>query len=186
VAVAAIGGKPGFQPLRRVLVMRAPKSTRAAGHLIAGPFIMPCALGAGGIRHAKREGDGGTPAGRFRLSGGFFRADRLHRPASALRLAALRRDCGWCDDPTATVYNRRVRLPLAKSHEAMWRQDRLYDVVVVIDYNMAPRRKGRGSAIFLHIAADNYAPTAGCVALSPRDMRRLLPRLARDCMMIIR
>ena len=180
--------EPGFRPLTRLLVMRTAQTAPsvAAGRLIAGPLAIRCALGTGGIQRRKREGDGATPAGRFRLLTGFFRADRLPRPVSALPLAALSRDTGWCDDASAAAYNRPVRLPCRSRHEIMWRQDRLYDLVIVLDYNIKPCRKGRGSAIFLHVAGDNDAPTAGCVAISPADMRRLLPRLARDCLMIVR
>jgi len=138
-----------------------------------------CAIGRGGITTAKREGDGASPAGRHRLLGGYYRADggRPH-PASALPLRRLPSTLGWCDAPGHPAYNRPVRLPFKASHEQMWRADRLYDVVLVIDWNIAPRRRGAGSAIFLHQAHPDYAPTAGCVALSPRDMRLLLRRLA--------
>ena len=156
------------------------------GRLIAGPLVIRCALGAGGIIHRKREGDGGTPAGRLRLLSGFFRSDRIGRPRSALSFVALRSNHGWCDDPSASLYNRLVFLPFRRRHERMWREDQLYDTLLYLNYNMKPRSKGRGSAIFFHLASENLSATAGCVAISQSDMRRLLPRLGRDTVMIIR
>jgi L,D-peptidoglycan transpeptidase YkuD (ErfK/YbiS/YcfS/YnhG family) len=93
---------------------------------------------------------------------------------------------GWCDDPRSALYNRRVALPCRASHEKLWRADRLYDLVIVLDYNLHPRRKNRGSAIFLHCARPDFAPTSGCIALLPDDLRRLLPRLARKAVLTVR
>jgi L,D-peptidoglycan transpeptidase YkuD (ErfK/YbiS/YcfS/YnhG family) len=154
------------------------------GHLQAGSITLPCALGKSGISHRKREGDKATPAGTFRLLYGYYRRDRGPRPQSAVPLIPLRPDLGWCDDPESPLYNRPLALPVQRSHEEMWRQDGLYDLVLVLDYNLDPRRRGRGSAIFLHcartgLAAWDLAPTLGCVALPRADLRRLLPRLAR-------
>ena len=145
------------------------------GRLIAGALVLPCALGRGGLTRFKREGDGATPAGRWRLLHFYLR-----RPAP-LRLPwrLTRRDDIWCDDAGSFLYNRPLRAPSRLSHEEMWCADRLYDVVGVIDYNIRPRLRGRGSAIFFHIAADDLAPTAGCVALRAADMRRLLARIEK-------
>ena len=154
--------------------MRVPR-----GHLMAGAVSLTCALGRAGMTRMKREGDKATPAGRFSVIHGFFRADRITHPMSRLPLRPLPRDLGWCDDPASPLYNRPHRLPLRAGHEMMWRQDGLYDVVLVLDYNVKPRRAGHGSAIFLHCAKPGFRPTLGCVALRPDDMRRLLPRLAR-------
>jgi L,D-peptidoglycan transpeptidase YkuD (ErfK/YbiS/YcfS/YnhG family) len=184
-------GKRSVRPDRveRLVVNRAAcagSAGFAVGRLQAGAVVMPCAIGAGRIRHTKREGDGATPAGRLLLLQGFFRADRIVRPQTQLPLRALRPQDGWCDDPAAASYNRPVRLPNRCGHEDMWRADGLYDVVIVLDYNMRPRQKGRGSAIFLHCARPDLAPTAGCIALRPADMRRLLPRLGRRVWLTIR
>jgi L,D-peptidoglycan transpeptidase YkuD (ErfK/YbiS/YcfS/YnhG family) len=147
---------------------------RQRGLLLAGPLIAPCALGQAGTRLRKREGDGATPVGRTSSVGVFYRADRLPRPRTRLPAAPIRPDLGWCDDPTDRRYNRPVRLPFPASHERLWRDDGLYDVVVVLDHNLAHPRPGAGSAIFLHIAAADFAPTAGCIAVAPNAMRRLL------------
>ncbi|UDL96654.1 L,D-transpeptidase family protein [Lichenihabitans sp. PAMC28606] len=138
-------------------------------------------LGPSGMTRQKREGDGGTPIGVFAMLGGFFRSDRASRLQTAQSMQALRVTDGWCDDTTSSRYNRAVQLPVAGRHERMWREDRLYDLGVVIDYNLNPTRKGRGSAIFMHVMSPGGTPTAGCVALRPDDLRRLLPRLAPGC-----
>jgi len=126
----------------------------------------------------KREGDGGTPAGRFRLLWGYFRPDRKRPPAGGVPLRAMRRDSGWCEDPSSARYNRPVRLPAKDCTDQMWRTDSLYDLTFVLDQNFRCRAKGRGSAIFFHIARPDFTPTAGCVAISAEDMRKLAPRLA--------
>jgi L,D-peptidoglycan transpeptidase YkuD (ErfK/YbiS/YcfS/YnhG family) len=144
------------------------------GMLAAGGMRVPCALGRAGIVRAKREGDGGTPVGVHRLVGVLYRADRVPRPVTRLPVVSIRRDDGWCDDPADRRYNRPVCLPCAASHERMWRKDGLYDLVVVLDYNLGTPIPDRGSAIFLHLAAPGLAPTAGCVAVELEAMRRLL------------
>lgn len=137
-----------------------------------------CALGKGGISALKREGDGATPLARLRVLGGYFRTDGIVQRRTALPLAPIAADLGWCDAPADRNYNRPVPLPYPASHERMRRKDRLYDICIVLDWNIAPRRRNRGSAIFLHLARPGYLPTEGCIALSPRDMARLLPLLS--------
>jgi L,D-peptidoglycan transpeptidase YkuD (ErfK/YbiS/YcfS/YnhG family) len=132
------------------------------------------ALGRGGVRADKQEGDGATPAAALPLRRLLYRADRLAAPDCAVPVRPLERDDGWCDDPADAAYNRPVRLPVAASAEALWRDDAVYDIIGVLGWNDDPIRPGRGSAIFLHIAQPDYAPTAGCVALSTDDLRRVL------------
>ena len=163
--------------LRHIRVRAAP-TNRARGLLTAGPFRIPCALGPAGIVRTKREGDGGTPAGRYRLLWGYFRPDRKRPPAGGTPLRVLRRDQGWCEDPTSRRYNRPVRLPAPDCTDRMWREDHLYDLTFVLDQNFSQRARGRGSAIFFHLARPGLTPTAGCVAVSGADMRKLAPRLA--------
>jgi L,D-peptidoglycan transpeptidase YkuD (ErfK/YbiS/YcfS/YnhG family) len=149
---------------------------RQRGRLVAPGISIACAFGRSGIARRKREGDGATPAGALRMIALFYRADRVRRPATLLPVTAIERDNGWCDDPGDRRYNKPVRLPYPGSHERLWRDDGLYDFVVVLDYNLARPRRGAGSAIFLHIADPAHAPTAGCIAISEADMRRLLRR----------
>lgn len=156
------------------------------GRFHAGPVVLRCAIGCAAIKQDKREGDHATPAGAFRLLGGFFRQDKISRQAWVSPMHPVSPSDGWCDDPDTPLYNRRVALPCRSSHEKLWRRDRLYDLVIVLDYNIRPRRKNRGSAIFLHCARPDFAPTEGCVALRLDDLRRLLPRLSRKAVLTIR
>ena len=161
--------------LRRIVV--APVSAdRRRGLLIADGLRVPCALGRSGVARRKREGDGATPAGRLALVAVFYRPDRVPRPTTSLPVFPLRPDSGWCDDPSDRHYNRAVRLPFEAAHERLWQADRLYDVVVILDYNLARPERGAGSAIFLHIASAGFSPTEGCVAIAMLAMRRILAR----------
>jgi L,D-peptidoglycan transpeptidase YkuD (ErfK/YbiS/YcfS/YnhG family) len=130
------------------------------------------AHGRGGIvpAMAKREGDGGTPAGLLRLVRVLYRADRLSAPACAVPVEPIAPLDGWCDDVADPAYNKPVRLPFAPSHEELWREDHVYDVIGVLNWNLSPIMPGRGSAIFFHVATPDYAPTAGCVALNLADV----------------
>jgi L,D-peptidoglycan transpeptidase YkuD (ErfK/YbiS/YcfS/YnhG family) len=133
-----------------------------------------CALGRGGVAADKRESDGATPAGAMALRRVFYRPDREAPPATRLPTRALAPEDGWCDDPASADYNRHIRRPFAARHEALWREDALYDLIVVLGWNDDPPASKRGSAIFLHVASDGYAPTEGCVALARQDLLRLL------------
>jgi L,D-peptidoglycan transpeptidase YkuD (ErfK/YbiS/YcfS/YnhG family) len=137
-----------------------------------------CAVGSGGIAEKLREGDGVTPQGSWPLRNVFYRADRMPRPRTALEIAVIEKDDGWCDAPGDFNYNRPVRFPYPASAEHLWRDDGLYDIVAIIGFNDAPVVQGKGSAIFLHVAAPDYAPTAGCVALKREDLRDLLAVLS--------
>jgi L,D-peptidoglycan transpeptidase YkuD (ErfK/YbiS/YcfS/YnhG family) len=158
-----------------VVRVRLRAGERFRGRLSCGGFTVPCAIGKGGIRAGKREGDGASPRGRFALRRVWLR--RGLQAALGLPTRMTRPEDGWCDDPRHNSYNRPVRLPFPASHERMWRDDHLYDVVIEIGWNDRPAVRGRGSAIFMHLARPGYAGTEGCVALARRDMLRLLPRL---------
>lgn len=149
----------------------------AAGWLSFGPLRYRCALGKGGVRADKSEGDGATPVGRFALRQLFYRPDKLSAPACRLMKSAIRPQDGWCDDPEHPDYNRLVSLPHPARCETMWRQDECYDLVVPLGYNDDPPVAGRGSAIFLHVARADYTPTEGCVALAKSDLLTLLAAL---------
>lgn len=135
---------------------------------------IPCAIGRGGVPARKVEGDGGTPAGMLALRRVLYRADRVAVPATRLARAPIGPDDGWCDEPAHADYNRPVRLPHAGRHERLWRDDPLYDLVAVLGWNDAPVVTGLGSAIFLHVATADMAPTEGCVAVPLPALRRLL------------
>jgi L,D-peptidoglycan transpeptidase YkuD (ErfK/YbiS/YcfS/YnhG family) len=163
------------------LIVRAP-AERAIGSAEFAGRVFSCALGAAGILERKREGDRGTPSGRFPFREILYRADRVAAPKSGLRLGPIRVEDGWCDDPAHPSYNRKVRLPFAASHERLWRDDRLYDLVVVIGHNDDPPRPGFGSAVFIHLARPDFAPTEGCIAFHETDLRVILAAVAPgDC-----
>ncbi|MBO6894047.1 MAG: L,D-transpeptidase family protein [Roseibium sp.] len=168
------------------LDVRALPRDRIRGILQFGQITVPCALGRSGIVSRKAEGDGATPTGRFELLHVYYRPDRGLPPPTVLPMTPLTPDAGWCDDPRHRLYNRPVSLPFAASHEKMWREDRLYDIVVVLDCNMYPAVKGKGSAIFFHIAREDYRPTEGCVAIAPEHMRLLLSKVGPGAEMKIR
>ena len=140
--------------------------------------LIPCSIGRGGISGDKREGDGATPIGTFALRQLFYRPDRVEPPTSGLPVRALTPGDGWCDDPAHRDYNQLVALPFEASHEVLWREDALYDLIVVIGHNDDPPRPGLGSAIFIHCATADFAPTQGCVALDRETLAGLVPRLA--------
>lgn len=133
-----------------------------------------CALGRGGVAHKISEGDGITPVGTWSLGQVFYRADRLPAPQTGLQVTAMDPHWGWCDDPSHADYNQRITLPHPASHEALWREDALYDVVVEVLYNTDPIKPGLGSAIFMHVAGSGYTSTEGCIALETNDLLALL------------
>ena len=149
-------------------------SVDRSGYLAWGGERVRCALGRSGIVSDKREGDGGTPTGILPLRRVLYRADRLDAPATPLQIAPLADHDGWCDDPADGAYNQHVALPYPASCEALWRDDHLYDVIVVLGHNDDPVVAGRGSAIFLHVASAEFGPTEGCIALTLADLRQLL------------
>lgn len=133
-----------------------------------------CALGRGGVRTDKREGDGATPVGCFPLRRVLWRADRLPPPVTGLPVAPIGPDDGWCDDPADPAYNTPVNRPYPASHESLWRDDGVYDVILVMGHNDDPPVPGLGSAVFVHLARPDWEPTAGCVALALPDLLALL------------
>ena len=167
------------------IIVRPKPGDRTKGLLQAGPLVFACALGRGGVSMDKREGDGATPLAAMRLLSSYVRRGRFQF-SSRLPLKALRPDLGWCEVPGDRNYNRPVKMPYAASHETMMRADDLYDAVIVLDWNIRPRRRARGSAIFFHLARPGYAPTAGCVAVTHRVMARLLPLLSRRTILTVK
>ena len=147
--------------------------------------VRQAAIGRGGVRALKREGDGGTPLGRFPIRLILYRADRAFRPATPLPVHAIAETDGWCDDPLHGNYNRLIKLPARRSAEGLRRDDHLYDLVFVLGYNDRPRVRGKGSAIFVHLAQPGYTPTEGCIAFSRRDLLAVLAEIRRGSEFIV-
>jgi L,D-peptidoglycan transpeptidase YkuD (ErfK/YbiS/YcfS/YnhG family) len=148
----------------------------ADGWINLGHRKVRCALGKGGVvsAEAKREGDGASPAGAWEIRRILYRPDRGPAPKTRLPVAPMAPDDGWCDAPQDPAYNRPVKLPYPVSCEQMWREDHVYDLVGVLAHNDDPPIPGLGSAIFLHLAREDYSPTEGCVALARPDLELLL------------
>mgnify|MGYP005988560651 CR=1 FL=1 len=163
----------------RVISVRPSPINPLRGLVRVGPVTLPAALGRGGVTGFKREGDGGTPRASMAILSGFRRGGMLTPDGAGLKLQRVGHRDGWCDAPGHGAYNRPVRLPFAASHETLIRNDVLYDFGFVLDWNIRSRRRGMGSAIFLHVARPGFPPTQGCIALSRRDMLRLMPLLRR-------
>jgi L,D-peptidoglycan transpeptidase YkuD (ErfK/YbiS/YcfS/YnhG family) len=161
-----------------VIHIRAQPGALSRGRLLAGHDALPVALGRGGIKSLKREGDGGTPGGRFRPVRLWWRADRLLRPRTLLPSRHIGPADAWCEDPADRRYNRAFRRQPDERGDRLARKDALYDLIVEIDHNKRPRVAGRGSAVFIHVARQGFAPTAGCVALRRLDLLRLISRLS--------
>jgi len=169
------------------LTVRARPGNPSQGLLVAGRQVFPCALGRGGISAVKREGDGATPLASMRILSGYFRGDHVAARHTRLRMTPISADLGWCEVPGDRNYNRPVKIPYGASHETMRRADRLYDYCLVLDWNISPRRRGRGSAIFFHLARPGFTPTQGCVAVTAKVMARLLPYLSdRTTLQVVR
>ena len=167
------------------LRVRSRPGRRTQGWLRAGSLTIPVALGRGGIRADKREGDGGTPRGTFRLMRLWWRADRHPRPSTLLPVRRITGDLAWCEDPRDRRYNRPFRRTADAPGDRLRRDDRLYDFIVEIDHNTRPRVAGRGSAVFLHVARPQFGATAGCVAMTLPRLRWLLGRVGPKTRIVI-
>jgi len=148
----------------------------ARGKFSGNGLTCPCAMGRGGVIAAeqKREGDGTSPQGLWQMVRVIYRPDRLARPDTALPVIPMRENDGWCDAPGHPLYNRPVSLPFADSHEKLWRDDHVYDLIVELNHNRDPIIPGRGSAVFFHLAHEDYRPTEGCVAIAREQMLEVL------------
>ena len=155
------------------------------GWLTAGPLTIPVALGRGGILANKREGDGGTPRGSFRPKRLWWRGDRHSRPQTFLPARIITGADAWCEDPNDRHYNQAIRRGEGQGGDRLKRADHLYDFIIEIDQNTKPRIAGRGSAVFLHLARENWGPTAGCVAMRKGAMLQLLARIGTETEIVI-
>jgi L,D-peptidoglycan transpeptidase YkuD (ErfK/YbiS/YcfS/YnhG family) len=169
----------------RLVLVRSSAGNPRRGWLTIDGRTVPVALGRGGIKAAKREGDGGTPRGSFRPRQLWWRADRHPRPRTALPVRAIRAEDAWCEDPRSRHYNQPIRLRRGQDGDRLRRDDHLYDFIIEIDHNAAPRIPGRGSAVFLHLARPDFSPTAGCISMTKSAMLRLLNRIGPQTRIVI-
>jgi L,D-peptidoglycan transpeptidase YkuD (ErfK/YbiS/YcfS/YnhG family) len=155
-----------------LIVPAGPGATQGMARF--GALSIRCALGRSGIAMDKVEGDGCTPTGRFPVRRLFYRPDRMRGLASSIPMQPMSPSDGWCDDPADSAYNRLITRPYPGRHEALWREDAIYDLVLAIGHNDDPVVPGKGSAVFLHLAQPDYTPTEGCVAFARADFVALL------------
>ncbi len=167
------------------IYVRVRPQQHAQAWLLVGGRAIRAAVGRSGVKAAKREGDGATPAGRFQPLRVWWRADRLPRPRTLLPIRRIGADDAWCENPRDRRYNRPFRRSANEPGDRLRRADGLYDLIVEIDHNTRPRIAGRGSAVFIHIARPGFAPTAGCIGLSRNELQRLLGRLSRKTRIIV-
>jgi L,D-peptidoglycan transpeptidase YkuD (ErfK/YbiS/YcfS/YnhG family) len=158
---------------------------RRQAWLLCGERAIVAALGRSSVKAAKREGDGATPAGCFHPLRLWWRADRLPRPRTLLPVRRIAADDAWCEDPKDRRYNRPFRRSANEPGDRLRRADGLYDLIVEIDHNTRPRIAGRGSAVFIHVARPGHAPTAGCIALTRRDLQHLVSQVSRKTRIIV-
>ena len=145
-----------------------------------------CALGKAGIRKKKKEGDNITPKGIYKIIKIYYRDDRIKKISSKFELIKITKNMGWCDDPKSKKYNQLIKLPNRYSHEKFFKNDNSYDLIVILNYNINPIIKNKGSAIFIHIAKKNYKSTAGCIALKKNDLLKLIKIIDTNTKIFIR
>jgi L,D-peptidoglycan transpeptidase YkuD (ErfK/YbiS/YcfS/YnhG family) len=153
---------------------------KKSGYLKYKNLKFRCALGKGGIKQKEREGDFITPKGKFKLIKIYYRSDRVKKINSALKKIKIKKNMGWCDDISSNYYNKQIKINKKISHEKLHRKDNVYDIIVVLNYNLNPIIKGKGSAIFLHVAKKNYNKTQGCIALKKNELLSLISKIKKN------
>jgi L,D-peptidoglycan transpeptidase YkuD (ErfK/YbiS/YcfS/YnhG family) len=156
-----------------------------SGYLKYKNLKFRCALGKAGIRKKKIEGDNITPKGTFNVVKIYYRADRVKKMPTKFRLIKIIKKMGWCDDPNSKDYNQLINLPTKYTYEKLFRKDNVYDLLIVLNYNILPTIKNRGSAIFIHVARKNYKKTSGCIALKKNHLTKLIKAIKKGTKVII-
>ena len=149
------------------------------GFLVSQDQKFKCSIGCNGLSKNKIEGDGCTPVGNFKINKILYRPDKINNYKFNLDSEIIEKKDGWCDDVNSDLYNQKIVFPFKMSAENLYRDDDLYDIVCIIDYNLKPIIKGRGSAIFLHVASDNYSPTQGCIAVKKDELIKIAVNLEK-------
>ena len=153
---------------------------KKSGYLIYKNFKFRCALGKNGIKKKVKEGDFVTPKGKYKLIKIYYRPDRIKKINSPLKKVRIKKNMGWCDDVNSKYYNKQIKINDKISHEKLYRKDSLYDILVVLNYNLNPIIRGKGSAIFLHVAKKNYSKTQGCIALKRNELLNLVSKIKKN------
>jgi L,D-peptidoglycan transpeptidase YkuD (ErfK/YbiS/YcfS/YnhG family) len=153
---------------------------RKSGDLIYKNLKYRCAIGKAGIKKKQKEGDNITPKGTFKITRVYYRSDRIKNISTSIKKIKINKNMGWCNDSKSPFYNREIKLPSKFSFEKLYRNDNLYDLLAVLNYNMNPVEKNKGSAIFIHIAKKRFKPTAGCIALQKKDLMNLMSVIKKN------
>ena len=159
---------------------------KKSGYLEYKNLKFRCALGKAGIKKKKEEGDNITPVGTFKIIRVYYRRDKIKNIVTSIKKKEIKKNIGWCDDAASNSYNKEIKLPNKFGHERLYRKDNLYDLILVLNYNLNPIIKNKGSAIFIHIAKKKYEPTAGCIALKKKDLIELLKNIKKNTKIKIR
>jgi L,D-peptidoglycan transpeptidase YkuD (ErfK/YbiS/YcfS/YnhG family) len=153
---------------------------KKTGYLKYKNFRFKCALGKNGIKKKIKEGDDITPKGTFQIKAVYYRKDKIKKILTSIKTRKIKKNMGWCDDPKSAAYNQLINLPNKVGYERLYRKDNIYDLIIILNYNMTPIVKNKGSAIFIHIAKKNYSPTKGCIALSKIDLLKILYNINKN------
>ena len=153
--------------------------------LYLGNYKIKCSIGKRGLTKKKTEGDLKTPVGSYNFKLLFYRSDRINKIQTKLKKIKIRKNFGWCDDPTSSFYNKFIKFPFKKKAEKLYLKKNIYDLVLVINYNTDPVVKNKGSAIFLHVSSNNFSPTRGCIAIKKKELIKLLPLITKKTKLII-
>ena len=153
---------------------------KKSGYLNYKNFKFRCALGKNGVKKKLKEGDFITPKGKYKLIKIYYRPDRIKKINSPLKKVRIKKNMGWCDDVKSKYYNKQIKINDKISHEKLYRKDSLYDILVVLNYNLNPIIRGKGSAIFLHVAKKNYSKTQGCIALKRNELLNLVSKIKKN------
>ncbi len=153
---------------------------KKSGYLKYKNLKFRCALGRGGVKKKIMEGDNITPKGIFKIIKIYYRHDKIKKIKTLIKKIKIKKNMGWCDDPNSRFYNKLVNLPTKYSHEKLYRNDNLYDLIVVLSYNTNPIIKNKGSAIFMHVAKNSYRKTKGCIALKKNHLIKIISKIKKN------
>ena len=144
-----------------------------------------CAIGKKGIGSKKKEGDLITPRGKYKVKYILYRKDRIKKIQSEMKIIKIKKNMGWCDDPRSRNYNKLIKLPSIYRHEKLFKKENIYDIILVLNYNMRPIKKNKGSAIFIHVSKKNFKKTEGCVAIQKRDLLKIVKEIKKNTKVMI-